>query len=113
MALQSVCELYHVDDVLEVLHEFLIIDTSVSINISDQVQSECFLLVQINKLAKLLKTLLVLEPLEEAILIDVLITEDSEHVASFVIVGHLNILSPELANRTQLSFPSHRFHFKR
>lgn len=99
MSLQAVLELYHVDYVLEVLHEFLIINTSVSINISDQVQSERLLIVQSDKLTQLLKTLLVLEPLEEAVLIDVLIAEDCEYVASFVVVRYFDVFSSELADR--------------
>jgi len=37
-------ELDQVDEVFEVLHEFLVINAAIAINVSHHVESECFLI---------------------------------------------------------------------
>jgi hypothetical protein len=62
VSLKLVVELDQVHEVFEVLHEFLVIDAAVAINVSHHVKSECLLLGQV-EFSELFEALLVFLPL--------------------------------------------------
>jgi hypothetical protein len=73
-------ELDQVHEVFEVLHEFLVINAAIAIDVSHHVKGECLLLCEV-QFRQLLQALLVFLPLEEAVVMDVTLSECCKHNA--------------------------------
>lgn len=107
MGLQLVVELNQVDDVLKVLHEFLVIDAAVTVDISHNIEGQGLFPSEV-ELSELLEALLELTPFKEAVVVNITLSEGSEHI-SFLNCGHLHVACAELSNRHQLRLAAHRF----
>ena len=73
--LQGAVELKQVHDIVEVLHEFLVVDLAIPIHICEQVQGKAFLGGK-SKFLNLQETGLVFVPFKEAIRVAVALSEN-------------------------------------
>lgn len=73
--LQGAVELKQVHDIVEVLHEFLVVDLAIPIHICEQVQGKAFLDGK-SKFLNLQETGLVFVPFKEAIRVAVALSEN-------------------------------------
>lgn len=100
-------ELNEEERVLEVLHEFLVVNPLVSINVSYQHHSDDFTVRELNR-CELFETVLELQWLQEAFIIFIKVSEHFEQVEVFV-DWHLDILRLKYTKLYELSLSTGGF----